>query len=120
MDEFGGLTLIEPLSDPFRLFAFDTFAVEQIDCAIELKQHAAQRFQFFGHLRLQTKWGRGDAPFVSGEQSPGGHLVADKSRDLRRRGGGRRRRNGFHARTVSVELATVKNERMGRRTLRLA
>jgi hypothetical protein len=48
---------------------------------------------------------------MTGKQTFDGHLLADK---LRGRSGGRRfgcNGNGFHARTVSVDLSIVKNER---------
>ena len=38
-DELGGLALVQPAGDPFRLLAFHALAVEQIDRAIELQQH---------------------------------------------------------------------------------
>ena len=44
-DQVGGFALVEPARDPFRLLAFDALAVEQIDRAIELQQHAPERFQ---------------------------------------------------------------------------
>ena len=49
-DEFRRLAEIEPARDPFRLFAFGAFAVKQIDRAIKLQQHAAQRFNFLRQI----------------------------------------------------------------------
>ena len=49
-DQVGGLALVQPAGDPFGLFAFHALAVKQIDRAIELKQHAAERF----HLLRQA------------------------------------------------------------------
>ena len=43
-DQFRGFALIEPSRDPFGLFAFDTFSIEQINCAIELQQNATELF----------------------------------------------------------------------------
>ena len=47
LDEFSRLALVQPAGNPLRLFAFRAFAVEQIDRAIELQQHAPKGFHLF-------------------------------------------------------------------------
>src|SRR6185437_8862578 len=111
-DQFRWFAEIEPARDPFRLFAFDAFAIEQIDSTIKLQQHAAERIQFLREFRLELERTRGDPPFVAGKQSFRGHLLAN---ELRGFGGGRGVQcvwDGFHDGTLSVDGASVKMERM--------
>ena len=82
-DQFGGFALVEPARDPFGLFAFDALAVEQVDRAIELQQHAPERFDLFGQRWRRAEGDRRDPPLVAGEQALRGQLVADKARAVR-------------------------------------
>ena len=69
LDQFGGLAQVEPARDPFRLFAFHALAVKQIDRAIELQQHAPERFDLLRQRRPEREWGRRDPPIVIREQA---------------------------------------------------
>jgi hypothetical protein len=110
-DQFRRFAKFKPARDPIRLLAFNAFAIEQIDRAIKLQEHAAERIEFLPEFLIELEGSRGDAPFVTRKQTFGRHLFANELRGV---GGGRRVRcnwNGFHARTLSADLSTVKNER---------
>ena len=111
VDQFRRLAKFQPARDPLRLLAFHAFAVKEIDRAIKLQEHAAERIQFLREFFIELERGGGDAPLVTGKQTLGGHLFAH---ELRGFGGDSRVRcnwDGFHARTLSAESAIVKNER---------
>src|SRR6266536_2611424 len=48
LDQAAWFPKVEPARDPFRLFALDALAIEQVDRAVKLEQDAAERFQFPG------------------------------------------------------------------------
>ena len=68
-EQFRGFALVEPGGHPGRLFAGQALAVEQIDAAIELKQDAAQAFQFLRQFRPKGKRGGRNAPVLPGEKA---------------------------------------------------
>jgi hypothetical protein len=68
---------VEPAGDPFRLLAFNTFSIQQIDGAIKLQPYATEPFQIFGQIRFEVKRCRRDAPFVAGKQSVRGQAASD-------------------------------------------
>ena len=71
-DEFRRLAEVEPAGDPFRLFAFNTFAVKQIDRAIKLQQHPAQRFNFLRQISAPSGNGAGEMRQSSPANKPPG------------------------------------------------
>ena len=85
LDQFTWFAQIEPARDPLRLLAFGAFPIKQIDRAIKLQQHAAERFDFLRQLGAQRKGGRGDAPFMAGKEPVGRQTIANQAPDF---GGG--------------------------------
>ncbi len=75
--QFGGLSLVEQAGDPGRLPSLDALAVQQVDGAVELQQHAAEELQFAHLARLQDERLGGDAPGLVGEQPAGRQGRAD-------------------------------------------
>jgi len=68
----GRLAAVQPLSHPGWLFAFNAPAIEQIDGAIELEQHAAKRIQFFGNGGSRRKGSGAMRQCWSANKPPGG------------------------------------------------
>ena len=50
-----GLAAVQPIGDPGGLFAFAAFPVEEVDGAVKLEQHAAERIQLAGDGRFERE-----------------------------------------------------------------
>jgi hypothetical protein len=73
-----GFALVEPAGRPRGLFAFEAVAVEEVDRAVELEQHAAQLFELTDEFRIQREGVWGDAPGLVEEEAAGGQLIEDR------------------------------------------
>ena len=82
LDEFRWLPLIEKIRNPRRLFARDALAIEQIDRAIKLEEHAPEGIQLLRQICPERKRHRRDAPGLIREQAAGRKSVADVGRSI--------------------------------------
>src|SRR5207247_5070033 len=104
LDQFGGLAAVQPGADPGRLFAGDALPVEEIHRAVELQQHAAERFQFDGQIGAERKRRGGNPPIHVGEQAAFRKLLANETSAA---GGGRGRTLSFgwiHVWTIAIPV----------------
>ena len=68
------------------MFSGDALPVEEIYRAVELQQHAPERFEFYGQIGAERKRGGGNPPIHIGEHSAFGKLIANETSAF---GGGR-------------------------------
>src|SRR5215471_3570646 len=68
-EDMCGLALVQPTGDPFRLLTFEALAVKEVYGTIELEKDAAKRIDFLCNCCVQSEWGRGYAPFMTGEKA---------------------------------------------------
>jgi hypothetical protein len=78
-DEFSRFAEVEPLRNPSGHLTLGTFAIEEIDGAIELEQHAPERFDFLRQLGSERKRPGRNPPLLSSEQAILGKTVPDKT-----------------------------------------
>src|SRR5206468_10635229 len=84
LDKFSRFALVEPTGDPFRLFPFGAFAIEQIDRTIELKQHTTKSFEIFGEFCAESERDGRHAPGMPGKKTLRRQSVAYRVGDIAR------------------------------------
>ena len=83
-NQSGRFAAIQQFCNPCRLLAFHAAPVKQVDGAVKLQQHPAQRFNFLRQIFIQRKRLRRNAPVESGKKFAVGNLFTNELRGIRR------------------------------------